>query len=144
MNIAVRTYDSIGDEAFVLSTWIKSYRNCGSVRAVPTPIYNIGQRGRIMKLLREQETYILVASDIETPELIYGYVVCKSPNTIHYLYVKNAYRNMGIGKALLQHLDWNEPIFYTHRSPEIFIERKLKDDENLKTLVYNPYLLENL
>jgi hypothetical protein len=142
MDIQIRAYDSIGDEAFVLSTWMKSYRDAGAVRSVPTPIYNIGQRHRIMGILRDIETYILVACDKETPELIYGYAVCRAPNVVHYLYTKNTYRQGGVGKALLQHLNWKDPIFYTHKSADIWVEQKLKDDVGLINCIHNPYLLE--
>jgi hypothetical protein len=142
MNIAIRAYDSIGDEAFVLSTWMKSYREAGAVRSVPTPIYNIGQRHRIVGILKDIESFVLVASDIDTPELIYGYMVCRAPNVIHYLYVKQAYRQMGVAKALLNQLNWKEPIFYTHKGADIWVESKLKSDDKLLNLIHNPFLLE--
>ena len=142
MDIAVRAYDSIGDEAFVLSTWIKSYRDAGAVRSVPTPIYNIGQRYRIMNILQDIETYILVACDRETTEVIYGYVVCKAPNVVHYLYTKGNVRQQGVAKALLQHLNWEDPIFYTHKGADIWMEQKLKNDTGLINLIHNPFLLE--
>lgn len=142
MKIAIRHYDSIGDEAFLLSTWMKSFRDSGVVRAVPTPVYNIGQRTRIMKLMRQPDTKILVACDDDTPEFVYGYMVYGSNNTVHYLYTKGQYRKYGIAKELLRELDSTQPVFYTHKSPEIWLERKLKDDANLQNYIFNPYLLE--
>jgi len=143
MNIQIRHYDAVGDEAFLYSTWIKGYRDSGAVRAVPTPVYNIGQRNRIVKIMKDINTSVLVAADDETPELIYGYAVITNGNILQYIYVKNKYRRNGIAKALLASLNWNEPIFYTHKPSEIWCESKIKSDTNLLNLVYNPYLLEN-
>lgn len=139
MHIDIRHYDSITDEAFVLATWIKSNRNSPATRAVPTPIYLIGQRYRIMKLLKRADTRILVACDSNEPNLIYGYAVWTDSTILHYVYVKRSYRGVGVARALLE-LPTDTAVLYTHRSPEIWVERLLRD--KYINYVYNPYLLE--
>jgi GNAT superfamily N-acetyltransferase len=133
--IEIRLYDKLGDEAFLYSTWLKSYRN--SVRGCPTPIYNIGQRYRINKILAAPDTIIQVACHPETRELMFGYMVSGNNNSLHYLYVKSQYRKAGIAKALLETFDKQLPIQYSHKANDICIERKLK---NLPAFIYNPYL----
>jgi len=139
MNIDIRNYDSITDEAFLIATWIKSNRSSPATRAVPTPIYLIGQRYRIMKCLKAESTRILVACDSDESNLIYGYAVWGVPSILHYVYVKKAYRGAGVAKALLEQPQ-GTAVLYTHRSPEIWVERLLRD--KYINYVYNPYLLE--
>ena len=141
MNIDIRHYDSIADEAFVLATWIKSNRNSPATRAFPSPIYLIGQRHRIMRLLNKAGTRITVACDSEEPSLIYGYAVWTDDDILHYVYVKSTYRRLGVAKRLLEGKDVT-PILYTHRSPDIWVEQLLRD--KYIHYVYNPYLLEEL
>jgi len=143
MSIAVRSYDVVSDEAFVMSTWLKNYRDAAAVRAVPGPIYFKYQRERIEKILKDKSTRVVIGCSPIDPEFVYGYAVLGEPNAVHYIYVKESCRNLGVSKVLLNSLKWDEPIFYTHKSPDFKVERKLKEDPQLKVLVYNPYLVGN-
>jgi len=138
--ISIRPYNKIGDEAFLFSTWMKSYSD--SVRGCPLPIYHIGQRNRMIRLLNRHDTLVYIACDRETPELIYGYIVVGMPNCLHWIYVKSDYRNAGVGKQLLNLLNWQAPVFYTHKANAIWIEQKIKGNSQYDTLIYNPYILE--
>jgi ribosomal protein S18 acetylase RimI-like enzyme len=144
-NVLLRDYNHISDSDFVYSTWIKSFRDSGYCRAVPTPIYNRSQRGRIEALLDKKHTYVLIACSPETPELIYGYCVGEAPNVLHYIYVKMGYRNQGIGKRLLLHLldhAHSNPVLYTHKPPDIALESALKERGELQNFLYDPYWME--
>lgn len=140
MEIDIRPYDSIADEAFLLSTWIKSYGSSPAVRAMPRPIYFIEQRLRILELLRGGEIEIKVACSKEAPELIFGYIVTNKPNTLHYLYVKGTYRNSSVARQLVAPYIGNEPLYYTHAPTEGWLYEYIK--AALPNFIYNPYLLE--
>lgn len=131
---------------FVYSTWIKSYRSSGAVRGIPTPLYNRGQRARIARILKNHDTLVTVVAPQEEPELILGYLVQGQPNILHYIYVKKNYRNAGIARILLEPyaslLEDKQPLFYTHKSSQVWIEKRLIEDPSLTSLVYNPYCLE--
>ena len=141
LQIAIRLHEAT-DEDFIYSTWMKSFRDNSYARAVPTQLYNIGQRKRINKILSKEGVNVLIACDAETPELIYGYAVMeRTPDVLHYVYVKSAYRKLGIAKALL--IDFlDNSVLYTHKG-DIVIERLLRDDPTYNQWVYNPYLLED-
>lgn len=142
-SVILRPYDAVSDEAFLYSTWMKSYKESGWGRAIPAPIYNIEQRSRIDKLLKREDTWILIASNLETPEHIYGWMVGEGNNKIHYLYVKHSYRGQGIGDKLVGDLR-SDHIIYTHRPTPIWVEAKLKEDGKYTNWIYNPYDLEKL
>lgn len=144
-DVLLRDYNHISDSDFLYSTWIKSFRDSGFCRAVPTPIYNRSQRERVRALLEKDFTYVLVACSPETPELIYGYAVGEAPNVLHYVYVKKDYRGQGIGKRLLSHLldhSTNNPVLYTHKSADIAHEALLKERDELRNWIYDPYWIE--
>lgn len=130
------------DNDFLYATWIKSFADSAFARPIPKPIYNLSQRSRIEKILDKPETYCLVASDKESPELIYGWLVGEAPNIVHYIYVKRDYRQQGICKKLLEHLDTSEPILYTHKVSTPWLEQKWKEDRQLTLWLYDPYWVE--
>ena len=130
----IRHYDVLGDESFIYSTWLKSYH----VPRCPQPIYNIGQRHLINAILADKNTSVKVACDSDNPELIFGYIVSGSGNSLHYLYVKGMYRGQGIGRSLLDSLQVG-PILYTHRPPAEWIMGRLQTEPRF---IYNPYLLQ--
>ena len=139
MDVIHRHYDRIGDEAYIYDSWLKNYR----IPGCPQPIYYIGHRKVINSLLKNRDTEIIVAHLYGAPELIFGYaVVNKQKNILHWVYVKNNYRGHGIAHNLLDELDWNMPVFFTHRWSDTWIERRVQDDPKYVNLVYNPYLLQ--
>lgn len=140
LNISIREWDKLGDSDLIYSTWIKSHKGSGWGRSIPSPLYEIGQRGRIDRILEDPETIVLIACDTDTPELIYGWVV-GSPDVLHYLYVKGNYRRNGIGSGLIEEL-LGKPIQYTHKGNDIWIEQKLRNDPRCNQWLYNPYILD--
>lgn len=139
--IKIRFYNPVGDKDFIYSSWIKSYKNSSFARAVPSPLYEMGQRHRIKKILENEKTNILIACDPTTPELIFGYIIFDDI-TLHYLYVKSKYRQMGIATALCYDILPKEKIIYTHKCSEIWLEKKIREVDYASRLIYNPYLLD--
>jgi len=140
LKYTIRQYDPIIDKDFVMATWMRSYRNSGYARSIPSDLYWIGQRKRIEKILGREDTQIWIATDENERAVIYGYAVWGS-GVIHYLYVKQQFRRCGIGKALLYPLI-GQPILYTHKG-NVIVEQLLKTDPDLNTFLYDPYILEN-
>jgi GNAT superfamily N-acetyltransferase len=143
LEIALRPYNKVWDEEFVYSTWLKSYRLSPTCRGVPLPIYNKGQRARINKIIDEGN--ILVATNPDEERVIYGYIVYGS-EVVHYIYVKGAYRKMGIARALYEATPpQNSPAtLWTHRSNQLWIDNKLKTDPEFLHWVYDPFLYETV
>ena len=139
MVIDIRRYHPLTDESYLYESWMLNYRvgNC------PSPIKNIGQRKRINRILKDTANSVYIACFAEDPDLILGYIVVnESLNALHWLYVKNKYRKSGIATALLGQLDLSKPVMYSHRSPDIWVEKKLKEDATKRGFIYNPYLNE--
>lgn len=83
------------DMAFIYSTWLTS---------VVENQKNYVHRGYVRRKLRHiiDRVYpgIIVATAIDDDSQIYGYI-CREGYVVHYVYVKQLFRRMGIGRRLL-------------------------------------------
>jgi hypothetical protein len=101
------------DYGFIYSTWLKALYYgwackctpkgpcCGSrglFNLIPYPTYRVQYR-RVLEgiLARNRAT---VACLTEDPEVVLGYIVYGQAPTVHFVYVKKAWRKMGIAKTL--------------------------------------------
>ncbi len=103
-----------GDINFIFASWLKSYRNSPDAARIRTRVYYLHQHPRIEQILLRSKT--IVASTKDDPNHIVGYIVIEKPNTLHYIYVKQIYRNLGIAKQLLSQILDHPPdvLTYTH------------------------------
>lgn len=124
------------DLSFIYSTWVNSYRYGSSLgkscrNSIFFPEYN-----RIVDaILEKPRTKILVATTPEDPDTILGYLV-HDPDVIHYVFVKEVFRKMGIARSLFHQSGRASAAVITHRTFEM--------DEILKKhpdLIYNPFIL---
>jgi len=114
------------DRSFILSSWLKSYRDTDFARHISNDAYYAGQARLIDDLL--DTSCVIVASDPEYPTSIYGYVVYKD-NILHYLYTKYPFRRNGVANLLYEVA--GRPAVATHWT---FVVPKLPFK-----LSYNPY-----
>ncbi|MDQ3023239.1 MAG: hypothetical protein M3R04_02460 [bacterium] len=113
------------DLPLVLNSWLRSYRNEDAVRTVTNEIYYsevVGQKARILDLMAHGRT--VVACDLDDADSVFGWA-CSSiahpgvsvPPVMHYVYVKQAYRGNGLGRALLGALGVGKaPVWATHET----------------------------
>jgi len=120
------------DEAFLMSSWLKSYRDRES--HVRTTIYFPMQKEVIEKLLARSK--VVVAVDPEDTDMIYAYAVGEpAVNTLHYVYVKHSLRMHGVAKKLVEQiLDPTKLIVASHRP------NAMEDVLYKYNMVYNPYV----
>lgn len=129
------------DISFIFNSWLKCHRHSKYTRGIASPIYYSGQHRLIERAITDGETYIACAIDDDSH--IYGYA-CASRVTgqlaVHYIYVKSTYRNLGIGKELLNQYkhDLSTGSCHTHASE---LTEILAPKFNM---VYHPYLLMEL
>lgn len=142
MTAAVALHDQVdirparaGDERLILSSWLESFRDCSrTANLVPKPFYFPLQREVSTALLRRGE--VLVACNPMDADQIFGWAVveriARKP-VLHYVYVKQLFRRMGIASALLNAADCVGG-FYTHHTVHApAISRRFR-------LTLNPYL----
>jgi hypothetical protein len=126
------------DKEFLFSSWLKSFRNGTMVRNIPNAVYYANHHKVIENLMRDAKTIICCNAD--DPSIIYGYICydyIDSQFVLHFMYIKQLYRKLGIAQDLLSATgnDFNKLGCYTHQTLVAIAK-----EESLN-LVYHPYLL---
>jgi len=128
------------DEAFIFSTWLKSYKHSSRFAQPITPKIFFARHHKIVeRILAMPQTQVIVCASKEDQNTILGYLAFTAgPRPIvHFCYVKVPFRKMGIAKGLFD--DANialENAVYTHRMEDLdWVERKYPG------LEYDPYLI---
>ena len=117
------------DLNFIYSTWLESFRYDSHLGRSCRNVIYFDQYPRVVD-------YILVRSKVlvvcypQDEDVIFGYIVYE-PMIAHYLFVKQAFRNLGIAKML--YIAAGEPKVYTHQTRML--------DLGERDLVYNPLKL---
>ncbi len=123
------------ERAFVLSSWLKSYRNAPHMRLVDNATYYAKQAANIMAML--DCSRCLVAADPEEDTVLWGFIVVEY-DYCHYVYVKHLMRHHGLARSLWHAAGkppWASAL--THAGEAIF--RKHKD-----VLRFDPFAVQSL
>lgn len=99
MNIAIR--DALQEDInFIYATWLRSYRSGSSIgRQARNTVY-YREYNKVIDHLLNSST-IKVACLDDDPLIILGYAVFDRDN-IHYIFVKEAFRRLGIARRLVE------------------------------------------
>jgi len=108
------------DLPLIYSSWIRSYRTGKARKGLPGRggvRYAESQHQIVTRLLSRSD--VRVACYAKNPQLILGWV-CLEPetSTVHYVYVKSAYRGLGVVRDLLGTLLW-QPCRYSHKTRKV-------------------------
>ena len=129
------------DLSFIFSSWLKSFRSGLICKHVDNTIYFSEHHKVIERLLKRSTT--VMACDPNDPATIYGYLCFDRVEgilVVHYAYVKQTFRGMGVLRQLLKSIeghDWNGAGLFSHST---LISSRLSLKYNL---VYHPYILLN-
>lgn len=129
-----------GDRNFIYKSIISHYRHSSPHPAqIPDGIYFDYHHYLISKVMRYAGNVVRVAALKDDPDIVFGFIWANfEPETVHYLYVKKAFRRMGIGRLLYESVFSRDTpdIYYTHHTKEAaFLAHKYEQ------LIFNPYLL---
>lgn len=134
-------YAAQTEHNFVYNSWIRSGYRSTSMALVPREVYTLNQHDIITHHLARST--VIVAHQHDAPENIFGYLCYQMLDGVfvmHYAYVKQTFRKLGVFSALLRAANFNPQNsagFYTHSTKAIqHIERRYN-------LIYNPFLLSN-
>lgn len=142
-DITIVTRDFIPtDEAFIYSTWLKSYKASSSfARWIRYDTFFPNHQEKIRRILEGEGTVIRVAHPRGLPQTIYGYLVYEQITgmprpVLHFVYVRLSERRKRIAAQLFFDINLNPShCEYTHRTKEcVWIEKMFPQ------LNYNPYL----
>lgn len=154
------------DVALVTNAWVQEFRHAPAARFIRNADYYADQRTLIYRLLRASETLVACAPDDENH--LFGFVTFGPGMLVHWVYVKDSYRRIGLGDALLEAAFPGRdiaatPLFATHAGrnweqlePPLSreersrakasgrIEPESKGALSRRGIFFRPYLLERL
>lgn len=90
--------------AFIFDSWARSFRRSPWAGCVPNHLYDAVSREAAKGIIDRPGARVVVA--LPSPEVrrVMGYYVAEPERgVLHWLYVKDSFRRMGVGKALLEH-----------------------------------------
>jgi hypothetical protein len=122
------------DKTFIMATWLRgAYHGSTGYSQVPKHVFMVNYHRILTALLKRPEVVVTVACLVEDPSVVLGYSVYRSAaniNVLDWIYVKPAWRKIGIAKSLAP-----DPVHAcTHLTK---VGKALKP----KTCVYNPFML---
>lgn len=117
---------------FVLHSWLRSLRSASHYhRKIPSKTF-YDSHAKIIEGILERG-HCLVVNPINLAKIIVGYIIWEHGDDetviLHYVYVKESYRKMGLSKFLIETVSYGRDKIATHFS------------ELIKDTTFNPYLL---
>lgn len=102
--------------SLVIDSWVRSFRKSPWAGCVPNHLWDQVMRTSIAELLNRALVIVAVKELEDGTRRVMGYSVAE-PGVLHWLYVKDDYRRLGIGKALLEVTThgWDQFV-YTHKT----------------------------
>lgn len=106
------------DLAFILDSWGSSYfKGCSVHKRLSPNEFHEFHRPQRMRFFSKPNTTCIVASPSDDPWHIMGWIAVEkiaSGLILHYVYVKDAFKNQKIAQQLIQRALPTQPVFYTH------------------------------
>lgn len=131
---------TLEDRNFIFKSVLHHYRN-GSphTQHISDQVFFDNHSYLVSKVMKIPGNVIKMAALSDDPDVVFGFAWGNvQPETLHYVYVKRAFRRMGIAACLVRAIfdeDVDE-IFYTHHTRDMgFIAHRTD------RFVFNPYLL---
>lgn len=125
------------DAPFIFNSWLKCYRHSKAALQIQNEIYFQGQH-RLIEGLVHRARFIIACNPADETQ-IYGYScgeTIEDVTCVHFIYVKEPYRKLGLACTLLAALGHvpGTPYLYTHKT---HAAEKL---EKKHAMVYHPFL----
>lgn len=115
--LSFRSYND-GDIPFIHDSWGSSYMDGRKDhKLISSDDFHSFHRPIREKFFKTPTATCIVCSPDDDPWLILGWIAVQQMTTgliLHYIYVKNAFKNQGIAKQLIKRSLPSSPVFYTH------------------------------
>lgn len=128
-----------GDHDFICATWVNGFINGQPKRGdywfenhleqIERHAFKVNYNRVVNHILKNPKSETIIACLKEDPTVILGYAVLEKPDTLHWVYVKEAWRKFGIAR----HLVPKTITTVTHlTSPGLALKRRFG-------LIYDPF-----
>lgn len=131
MNFKIRWADG-NDRNFIYSCWLKGiYHGNAYFHQIPEKVYFKNYQAVIEAIIQRPNTGIKVACLDGNEDVILSYMVFEE-STLHWIFTKEAWRNLGIAKALME-----DVAPFTAVSHLTYLGNQIRKKKNL---IYNPFI----
>jgi hypothetical protein len=120
------------DINFIYKTWLDSYRYDSDLGKQCRNSIFFPQYQLIIDSILYNDAKVLVCCKPDEEDIIFGYIIYE-PDILHYIFVKQAFQNLGIGMQLYRKAQ--SPKIYTHKTNNFL------NFSNRNEMIYNPFLL---
>lgn len=124
------------DLNFVISSWLKSYRYSTDIQRVRDSEYYDTYQTLVKSMIKRSDVYVACLREDE--DVLVGYLAIerKDFDIIHYVFVKDLWRKIGVAKYLLRAAEPRSGTKFTHwTSPIESISNKYEH------FIFNPFLI---
>lgn len=104
---------------YVKATWLKHYKEHSEfARPIRDSIYFPAHSKVVDRILKRAR--VAIASHIDEPDVILGFLVYEHFDlpVIHYAYVVNRARKLGVATEMLKAVKISDTFLFTHRTPD--------------------------
>lgn len=124
-----------GDAGFILSSWLRSYRESPEAKSMLRPVYEREHATLIRRLLSRCGARVVTLASDESRIIAWA---CDEEragsHVVHYVYTKRLFRQFGLASRLLGAPEPEAIVWHTHRT------RAGEGLAKRLTSVFNPYL----
>ena len=128
------------DKNFIYRSWLQSYKHDSPMTVfIGRDFFFKIQQKIVDTIFSRDDTKTIIACDENDEEIIFGFLVYQ-PKIIHYVYVKEPFRKLGIATTLLKELGNVENFqgsHFTYKYYDLWDTGKISID-------YNPRLLQGM
>jgi ribosomal protein S18 acetylase RimI-like enzyme len=126
-----------GDDAFVFTTWLKSYKHGSDfAKRIRNGVFFPWHHKVVAGILGRPGTTLLIAHVHDDPDVVLGYLCVEAGEiaVVHYVFVKPNWRQLGIARQLLNHAGVTDEGYFTHWT---YIFDSVR--ERFPKFTYDPY-----
>lgn len=139
------------DFNFIKNSYMKSNRNSLFLKYVDSSLYNNYQSRLFDMLVADSSVIVNIAcSDVDINQILGYCIFSQTKNLIHYVYVKQPFRNLSIAKSLIYEIGNPENLEISHFPPftkkhsfckNPSLDKHTNYSQTFSKLKYNPYRL---
>lgn len=127
-----------GDINFIYSTMLKAlYYHKGSIYGPIEAEYFFERHHYVIESILRAPNTVRIACLKSQPEVVLGYAIAQAPTTLHFAYIKKAWRGQGLARLLVASI-LGTVACCTH------VVAQMEPFRLKKQIKYNPYLLKEM
>jgi hypothetical protein len=129
------------DVAFVIHGWLEGYwPDCPCSLVMPKAEWFKRWHIVVENALADERNRCLVACDPDRESCLFGFIVARPPDVLHWVYVKQPYRGNALSKVLRRHAGLGRRVVCSHWSDGAV--KYIMRNGDLDSMTYDPRIIK--